>query len=139
MVLSALVSDISKIASKCFKFSFTPNNKIRLLGGAKYSKGRFKSLVAVLALMLASPCVYSVEAPHHDRASDSSNGITTDGIDEDGPQHVEKMDSSLQAVKELEFAPAESKTEGVSGEVGIDIGCKMSLFLIFASSLTLNR
>ena len=98
-------------------FSFAPSNKIRLLGGVKYSKGRFKSLVAVLALMLASPCVYCVETPHHDRASDSSNDIVTDGIDEDGPQHVKKMDGSLQAVEELESAPAESKKEGVSWSI----------------------
>ena len=113
MVQSALFSGISKIASKCFKLSFTPSNKIRLLDEAKYSKGRFKSLVAVLALLLASPCVYSVAAPQHDRASDSS-GITTDGFDEDDPHHVEKMDSSIQAVEEMESTPAESKTEGVS-------------------------
>ena len=113
MVQSALFSDISTIASKCFKSSFTPSNKIRLLGGAKYSKGRFKSLLAVLALMLASPCVYCVEAPHHDRASDSSNDIVPDGFNEDDP-NVEKMDSLIQSVEELEYTPAESKTEGVS-------------------------
>ena len=104
MVQSALFSDISKITSKFVKLSFTPSNKIRLLDETKYSKGRFKPLVGVLALMLASPCVYGVAVPQ-----DSSNGITTDGVDENDP-HVEKMDSSIQAVEEMES----SKTEGVS-------------------------
>ena len=109
MVQSALFSDISKITSKFVKLSFTPSNKIGVLDETKYSKGRLKSLVGVIALMVASPCVYGVAVPQYDRASDSSDGITTDGFDEDDP-HVEKMDSSIQAVEEMES----SKTEGVS-------------------------
>ena len=112
MVQSALFSDISKITSKFVKLSFTPSNKIRLLDETKYSKGRFKSLVGVIALMLASPCVYGVAVPQY-RASDLSDGIKTDEFDEDDP-HVEKMDSSIQTVEELKSTPAESKTEGVS-------------------------